>query len=190
MNLRFDFACTPEQRHRARELSFYRQLACAAVLGVLPVLALAWRIDTRTASLDAANRLLAAELQAQQPYVQQAAQARQHIAAMQARLAILDAQAAHRMHAARLLRAAGAAARPEARLYRIALQTWRAELRGHAEQTHDIQAFADTLAQAGLDGVAIQDLRIAASGSADARYDFALWAPLPQSASPATTGAP
>ncbi|MBP0600099.1 pilus assembly protein [Herbaspirillum sp. LeCh32-8] len=177
----FDFSRTPGQRRRAREHRFYRHLAGAALLGVLPVLALGWRIDRHSEHLEAGNLLLAAELQALQPQQQQAGSAREHIAALQTRLSGLNALEQRRMQAARLLRASARAAMPSARLYRIALLDQRAELRGHAGETREVQAFAEALSHAGLDGVAVQDLRIAKGGDApgeQGRYDFTLAAPL------------
>lgn len=181
MTARLDFAFPPELRRRARERAFHRQLACAALLGVLPVLALVWRIDRHADNLAAGNRQLMAELQSLQPQLAQASNTRQRIADMQSRIAGLDALALRRAQAARLLRASARAALPSARLYRIALHAQRAELRGHAMQTQEVQAFAEALSHAGLEGVSVQDLRIADAPSGQGHYDFTLSAPLLQS---------
>lgn len=175
----FDFAVAPEQRRRDGELRFYRQLACAALLGVLPVIALGWRIDRHTDSLAAANRLLEAELQALQPQLAQAAAARRSIGAMQGRLDGLERQAAQRAQAARLLRGAALAAPLRGRLERIALRAQQAELRGYAGRAQDVQAYAEALAQAGLEGIAIQELRTGGGNAEQARYGFTLALPLP-----------
>ncbi|WP_432239958.1 PilN domain-containing protein [Herbaspirillum robiniae] len=179
MRTGFDFCRPPEQRRRARELSFYRWLACAALLGVMPVLALAWRIDSHTTGIERANRLLASELQALQPQLASTAEARLRIAAAQTRLQALEQLAARRRQAARLLRATARASSPHARLQRIALQTQRAELRGHANLPAEVQAFTEALLHAGLDNVSLQDMRMAGKNAADGRYEFTLSAPLP-----------
>ncbi|WDZ95556.1 pilus assembly protein [Herbaspirillum sp. WKF16] len=175
---RFDFSASPEQRRRRREQRFYRQLACAAVLGALPVLALSWRIDARTAALAAANRVLDAELHILRPQLAQALAARQAIATMQARLDGLDRQAARRAQAARLLRRASLAMPLQGRLERIALRAGDAELRGYASATSDVQAYAEALARAGLDGIAIRDLK-KDGDAAQRRYAFTLSVRLP-----------
>lgn len=177
----FDFAVPPEQRRRARERAFYRRLAGAALLGALPVAALGWRIDAQTSALAAANRVLEAELQALRPQLEQAAAARLAISAMQTRLTGLERQAARRAQAVRLLRGAAAAAPLAGQLERIALRARHAELHGHAQRTPDVQAYAEALALAGLDGVAIQELHAGKDGAADG-YAFTLSVPLPATA--------
>ncbi|TQK09174.1 Tfp pilus assembly protein PilN [Herbaspirillum sp. SJZ130] len=172
-----NFALPPPRRRRARELSFYRWLACSALLGILPVLALAMRIDGQTDGIGMANRLLAAELHTLQPQLDQRAASQSRIAHMQSRLATLNDQAALRARAASLLRAASAAALPEIRLYRIALQPRAGELRGHAADVRDIQAYANALLHAGMERVAIQDLRATDRHADDGRYDFTLSLP-------------
>jgi Tfp pilus assembly protein PilN len=182
MNGAVNFARTPQQRRRARELRFYRWLAGAALLGILPALALAWRIDLHRGSLDAANRLLEEELRALQPQLEQAALAARAIAAMQTRLNALGRQELRRAQAVRLLLAAATAASSDIALTRIALQQRRAELRGHAGQARAVQAFAEALANAGLEGVAIGDLRVMNKDDKEAEaggYEFSLWLPLP-----------
>lgn len=168
---RFDFAAPPEQRRRACELRFYRQLAGAVLLGALPVLALGWRIDTRTDAVTAANRVLDAELQVLRPSLAQAQAARQAIAAAQIRLAHLDRQAVRGAQAVQLLRGAALAPALQGRLERIALRARHAELRGYATSAPELQAYADALAHTGLDGIAIQDLKKEADAGA---YAFTL----------------
>ena len=173
-----NFSLPPYQRLRERELSFYRWLAFSALIGVLPVLALAVRIDAQTDSIGMANRLLNNELQTLQPQLDQLASSKARIADMQSRLATLSRQATLRAQAASLLRAASVAAIPEIRLYRIALQPRAGELRGHAGDVRDIHAYANALLQAGMDRVAIQDLRIMDKNADNGRYDFTLSLPL------------
>ncbi|KAF1047702.1 MAG: hypothetical protein GAK35_00517 [Herbaspirillum frisingense] len=180
MTTGFDFSRTPEQRRRARELRFYRQAAGAALLGVMLAAGPALRMLAHTSGLEEANRLLAAQLQALQPRLDQAAAARQHIAGLRTRLAALDAQSERRMQAARMLGATATATVPDTRLYRIAIRTGDAELRGRAAGTPQVLAFSAALAEAGLDGVAIRDLRAndQSGGEDDERYDFSLSIPL------------
>ncbi|WP_343584055.1 pilus assembly protein [Herbaspirillum sp.] len=173
-----NFALSPLQRRRARERTFYRWLAFAASLGILPVLALAMRIDAHTSGIGTANRLLQQELQALQPQLEQLAASQRNIAHMQSRLATLDRQAILRAQAASLLRAASSAARPEIRLYRIALQTGVGELRGHAAEMRDVQAYAEALRQAGMEGATLHELRALETHSGGGRYDFTLSLPL------------
>ncbi|WP_061286658.1 hypothetical protein [Herbaspirillum chlorophenolicum] len=173
-----NFALSPSQRLRERELSFYRWLAFSALLGVLPVLALAVRIDAQTDSIGMANRLLNNELQTLQPQLDQLASSKARIADIQSRLAALNRQAALRTQAASLLRAASVAAIPEIRLYRIALQPRAGELRGHAGDVRDIHAYANALRHAGMEPVSIQDMRIMDKNAGNGRYDFTLSLPL------------
>lgn len=172
-----DFTLPPAQRRRGRERLFYRWLVYAALLGMLPALALALRIDAQTSGLGIANRLLNQELQTLQPQLEQLAASKSNIADMQSRLEILRQQAIHRAQAASLLRAASAAAMPEITLYRITLHTHKAELRGHAADVRDIQAYADALRHAGLEQVAIGDLRTTDRHAGGGRYDFTLSLP-------------
>lgn len=172
-----NFALSPTQRRRGRERLFYRWLAYAVLLGMLPVLILAMRIDAHTSGLGIANRLLNQELQTLQPQLEQLAASKSNIADLQSRLEILRQKASLRAQAAALLRAASAAAMPEIRLYRIVLQTDKGELRGHAADVRDIQAYADALRHAGLEQVTIGDLRITDKHAGGGRYDFALSLP-------------
>jgi hypothetical protein len=66
---------------------------------------------------------------------------------------------------------------PEIALYRITLHTHKAELRGHAADVRDIQAYADALRHAGLEQVAIGDLRTTDQHAGGGRYDFTLSLP-------------
>lgn len=172
-----NFALSPALRRRERERMFYRWLAYAAALGMLPVLALAMRIDTQTDVLGIANRLLNEELQTLQPQLEQLAASKSNIADMRSRLETLRQQASLRAQAAALLRAASAAAMPEIRLYRIALQTHKGELQGHAADMRDVQAYADALRHAGLEQVAIGDLRTTGKHADGERYEFTLSLP-------------